>query len=67
MGSKARIYSSFGVAELWVIDAVKLQTRIHRDPTPTGYRLIADFLADAELVPGLVPGLTLTISALDLR
>lgn len=67
MGLKARIYASFGVAELWVIDAVKLQTRIHCEPTPTGYRSIADFPDSAELVPNLVSSLTLTLSALDLR
>lgn len=67
MGLKARIYSSFGVAELWVIDAVKLQTRIHREPTPTGYRSIADFSDSIELAPALVPGLTLTLATLDLR
>jgi Uma2 family endonuclease len=66
LGLKARIYASFGVAELWVIDAVKLQTCIHRDPTPTGYRSIADFPDSTELVPNLVSGLRLTLSALDL-
>jgi Uma2 family endonuclease len=66
MGAKARLYASFGVAELWVIDAVKLQTRIHREPTPSGYRSIADFPGSAELAPSLAPSLTLTLSTLDL-
>ncbi len=67
MGVKARIYAGFGVAELWVIDAIKLQTRIHRDPAPAGYRAVTDWLPGSELVPNLVPDLSLTLSELDLR
>jgi hypothetical protein len=37
LGRKAGLYAAFGIAELWVIEAVTLQTRIHREPTPTGY------------------------------
>src|SRR5438105_1396412 len=36
LGRKAGLYASFGIKELWVIDAVKLKTRIHRDPAPEG-------------------------------
>src|SRR5215831_11293210 len=32
LGRKADLYASFGIAELWVINAVKLETRIHRLP-----------------------------------
>jgi Uma2 family endonuclease len=67
MGLKARLYAGFGIAELWVIDAVKLQTRIHREPSPAGYRSIVDCPRGAELVPALVPRMTLTLSSLDLR
>ncbi len=66
-GLKARIYSGFGLAELWVIDAVRLQTRIMREPTPTGFRDVTDWQAGEELVPSLVPGLALTLAALDLN
>ncbi|NJM35352.1 MAG: Uma2 family endonuclease [Rhodomicrobium sp.] len=64
---KTRIYSGFGVDELWVIDAVKLTTRIHRGPTPTGYRSVSDWPASQELVPSRVSDLKLTLSSLDLR
>ncbi len=37
-GRKAAFYASFGVRELWVIDAVRLETRVFRDPTSDGYR-----------------------------
>lgn len=40
LGHKPAIYAAFGVPEMWVIDARTLQTHIHRDPTPTGYRTV---------------------------
>ena len=56
----------FGIAELWVIDAVKLETRIHRDPTPTGYRSLLDLPASQRLVPAAAE-LAVTLSELELR
>jgi Uma2 family endonuclease len=67
LGLKARLYAGFGIAELWVINAVTLQTRIHRDPTPTGYRTIADLPPGERLVPLLVPALAVTLSELELH
>jgi Uma2 family endonuclease len=66
LGRKANIYAGFAIAELWVIDAVRLQTRIHRDPTPTGYRSAMDWPATARLVPSLALGLAVTLSDLEL-
>ena len=43
MGRKATLYASFGVRELWVIDAVWLTARVYRDPAPDGYRETLDF------------------------
>ena len=34
LGRKARLYARFGMRELWVIDAVKMTTRVFRDPSP---------------------------------
>lgn len=67
LGRKAVIYAGYGIAELSVIDAVRLQTRIHRDPTPTGYRSIIDLPPGEQLVPGLEPELAVTLSELDIR
>ena len=67
LGRKANIYAGFGIAELWVIDAVKLVTRIHRDPTPTGYRTIADLPPSQRIVPLAAPELAVTFAELDLR
>jgi Uma2 family endonuclease len=67
LGVKAGLYARFGIRELWVIDAVKLQTRIHRDPGPTGYRSIIDHASNERLEPREAPALAVTLTALELR
>ena len=67
LGRKANVYAGFGIAELWVINAVTLQTRVHRDPTPTGYRTIVDLPPTERLEPLLVPSLAITLSELELH
>jgi Uma2 family endonuclease len=37
MGRKAKLYASFGIRELWVIDAVKMTNRVFRAPSNKGY------------------------------
>ena len=37
--------------ELWVIDAVRLETRVFRQPAPDGYGEIRDAAASATTVP----------------
>jgi Uma2 family endonuclease len=66
LGRKAALYAAFGVAELWVIDAVRLETRVHREPTPNGYRSIAVVSADRRVTPTMVPALEVVLSELDL-
>lgn len=67
LGRKAGLYAGFGIAELWVIDAVKLNTRIHRQPEPTGYRSVSDFASTQRLVPAATPALAVTVAELKLR
>jgi Uma2 family endonuclease len=66
LGRKAGLYAGFGIAELWVIDAVRLASHIHRDPSPGGYRSIVDRPASDLLVPVAAPGLAVTLAELDL-
>ena len=66
LGTKAQIYSVFGVREYWVINADTLETRVHREPSPTGYRLVTNADADRRLVPLLAPELAVTLDELDL-
>lgn len=64
-GLKAQIYASLGVRDYWVIDAATLQTRVFREPGPTGYAAFSDIAADAALVPLLLPALALKLASLD--
>jgi Uma2 family endonuclease len=67
IGRKAALYASFGIKELWVIHAVRLETRIHRQPSPEGYREIADFAAGEVLTPAFAPELAVRLSELRLN
>jgi Uma2 family endonuclease len=55
MGRKAALYASFGIRELWVIDAVRLTTRVFRDPAADGYSCAQDFGPADRLVPLFAP------------
>jgi Uma2 family endonuclease len=55
MGRKAALYASFGIRELWVIDAVRLTTRVFREPATDGYRDARDFAASDRLAPLFAP------------
>jgi len=55
IGRKAALYASFGVRELWVIDAVRLTVCVFRDPAPEGYREMRDFHTSERIVSLLAP------------
>jgi Uma2 family endonuclease len=68
MGRKSALYASFGVRELWVIDAVRLTTRVFREPAADGYRDARDFAASDRLVPLIAPdAFALRLDELELR
>jgi Uma2 family endonuclease len=67
IGRKAVLYASFGIPELWVIHAVRLETRIHRKPSPEGYRETIDLGADQALVPAFAPELAVKLCELELN
>jgi Uma2 family endonuclease len=54
-GRKAALYASLGIRELWVIDAVRLTTRMFRDPAADGYRSARDFGPADRLTPQIAP------------
>ena len=66
LGTKAEIYSVFGVREYWVINADTLEARVHREPSPTGYRLVTNAGAERRLMPLLAPELAVTLGELEL-
>ena len=67
MGRKAALYASFGIPELWVIHAVRLETRIHRKPSLTGYQSMIDLPGDQRLVPVCSEELAVTLANLQLN
>jgi len=67
MGRKAALYASFGVRELWVIDAARLTARVFRKPSAEGYRETRDFGASDRLTPLFAPeAFALTLDELEL-
>ena len=67
IGRKAALYASFGIPELWVVHAVRLETRIHRSPSLTGYLSMIDLPAGQLLAPAFASELAVTLSELELN
>ncbi len=67
IGRKAALYASFGIKELWVIHAVRLETRIHCQPSPDGYREIIGLAPGQMLAPAFAPERAVTLSELELN
>lgn len=65
-GLKARLYATLGVPEYWVIDANRLTTRIHLNPTESGYTTVTNHAPSETLTPRQLPSLTLRLSDLGL-
>ena len=55
-GLKASLYARYGVQELWVIDAKKRRTFVHKQATPAGWQEIAGHGPEATLAVAAVPG-----------
>jgi Uma2 family endonuclease len=67
LGTKAARYAALGIRDYWVIDAVKLATRIHRAPGAGGFANIDNFTASDLLTPAAHPDLAVRLAGLDLR
>jgi Uma2 family endonuclease len=66
IGTKARLYASFGVREYWVINALNRVTRVHRNPLSDTYGDVRELAGDELLTPLLVPQLAVRLASLDL-
>jgi Uma2 family endonuclease len=62
--TKSSLYAAHGVPEYWVIDAVTLQTTVHRQPSESGYTATRVFPGDALLTPSLLPELAIMLRTL---
>ncbi len=68
IGRKAALYASFGVRELWVIDAVKLTMRVFRAPSAEGFRDSRDIAANDYATPLVAPAIfSLRLADLDIE
>ena len=63
---KARLYATFGVREVWVIDAHTLVTHVHRRPGLDGYQDKPEIAAHEPLAPDFAPSLAVTLASLEL-
>ena len=54
-GRKAALYASFGVRDLWVIDAVAMSVHVFRDPSADGYRTTSTVAASTVVTPLFAP------------
>jgi Uma2 family endonuclease len=55
MGRKAALYASFGIRDLWVIDAVTMTARVFRAPNSEGYAETSDYTASDRIAPSFAP------------
>ena len=62
LGRKIGVYATYGVREVWVIDAKTLVTRVHRRPGAQGYAQIVNVPRSRRLVPELAPELALRLA-----
>ena len=64
--TKAALYAAHGVRDYWVINAETLETKVYRNPGPSGYGETRTIPANEPLVPLLAPELAVRLDALDL-
>jgi Uma2 family endonuclease len=64
LGLKAGIYSQYGVADYWVVDAETRRVIVHRRPSDEGYRSVEVFDADAEVAGLRAPALKMRLGDL---
>lgn len=67
LGRKIGIYAAYGVREVWVVDAVRLVTRVHRRLGSIGYMDVAEHGPDVRIEPALAPELAVSLGALGLK
>ncbi|HEY1454237.1 MAG TPA: Uma2 family endonuclease [Roseiarcus sp.] len=63
-GLKARLYARHGVNELWVIDAERRRTFVHRSPEPAGWRMIVECGPDEALTLPALTGFSVELGSI---
>jgi Uma2 family endonuclease len=67
LGRKIGTYAAYGIPEVWVINALTLVTRVHKQLGPEGYRSVAEFRPDETMTSVRVPSVSTCLSSLGLR
>lgn len=67
LGRKIGIYAEFGIPEVWVIDANRLVTRVHRQLGAEGYRMIFESGPADELKSTRVEQIAVSLAGLGLQ
>jgi Uma2 family endonuclease len=65
LGVKARLYASYGVPELYVVDAETRVTTVHTGPTAAGWASIREVPPTESLHPTTLPGLFIRLADAD--
>lgn len=65
-GRKIAIYAAYGIAEVWVIDAKTLLTRVYRNLGAEGYRTVFEVPPDDLLEAARAPEVRVSLAALGL-
>ena len=66
-GTKMTAYALLGVREYWVVNAVTLETRVHKAPDAGRYAEVRDVAPSETIVPHLVPALALAMADLGIE
>ena len=66
LGRKVGIYAAYGVAEVWVVNALTLVTRVHRALGAEGYRDVFEVAPDGDLSSVRRPEIRLNLAGLGL-
>ncbi len=64
--TKAGQYAALGVREYWVVNAVTLAARVHREPSVGSYASVVVVAPSDTLEPHLIPPLTVRLADLNL-
>ncbi len=67
LGRKSRIYSNFGVREVWVINAANLITHVHSRPALDGYADVKEVEPNSPLALPFATEVTVALGNLELR
>lgn len=67
LGRKIGVYAAYGIAEVWVVDAVTLVTHVHRSLGAEGYRVRREAGPDEQILAGRAEGVSMCLSALGLK